>query len=292
MSYTDVVSPECSTAPSITSDFPKITARPNGATSVVSIGDVPFGGEVIPIIAGPCAVESQDLIERAAHMISDLGGAVLRGGAYKPRTSPYSFQGLGIEGLEMMRQAADEANIPLVTEVLSPEVVETMEPLVDAFQVGARNMQNFALLKALGQSTKPVLLKRSFGATLTEWILAAEYIADSGNDQIILCERGIRSFGDETRFTLDLAGALWARSKTRLPVIVDPSHAIGLPNLIGAATAAAVAAGLDGAMVEVHPDPTRALCDADQALHQDQFRELITRARPIAKAIGRPLYRH
>ncbi len=288
-----VSAPQCSKSQSSTVDasrFPIVAAREDGQTSVVTIGDVPFGAGSVPVIAGPCAVESQALIAEGAGLVASLGAAVLRGGAFKPRTSPYSFQGLGMEGLQMMRRAADDAGLPIVTEVLSPELVEAMEPLVDAFQIGARNMHNFPLLEAVGQSEKPVLLKRHFGATITEWILAAEYIADQGNDAIILCERGIRSFGDETRFTFDLAGALWAKSQVRLPVVVDPSHAIGVPELLGAAAAGAVAAGVDGVMVEVHPDRENARCDGAQALNGEQFEALMARVAGAARAVERTIY--
>ena len=281
-------SPVCEPADSA---FPKVAARGGGETTTVAIGDVAFGGEAVPVIAGPCAVESQDLITDAARLVADRGAAVLRGGAYKPRTSPYSFQGTGREGLEMMRRAADSAGLPLVTEVMSPALVEEMAPVVDAFQIGARNMQNIALLEAVGGSDRPVLLKRHFGATIREWILAAEHIAAAGNDRIVLCERGIRSFGEETRFTLDIAGALWAKSKTRLPVIADPSHAIGIPALMAPTASGVVAAGLDGVMVEVHPDRSRALCDADQALTGDQFQALIEQVGRAAEAAGRRLWR-
>ncbi len=267
--------------------FPRIGRRSDGRRNIVSIKDVAFGGNTIPIIAGPCAVESQSLIDEAAREVASRGAAVLRGGAFKPRTSPDSFQGLGMEGVEMMRDAARAHEMPFVTEVMSPKMVEEMGALVDAFQVGARNMQNFALLEALGRADKPVLLKRHFGSTPTEWLMAAEHIASGGNERIILCERGIRAFGDETRFTLDIAGALWARKHSRLPVVVDPSHAIGVPELLAPAAAAAIAAGLDGVMVEVHPRPSCARCDADQALTPQEFGALVGRVKPFA--VERPL---
>lgn len=263
------------------------SARPGG--SVVRIGDVPFGGDRFPVIAGPCAVESRAQIDRAARLVAERGAGVLRGGAFKPRTSPYSFQGLGLEGLELMRRASDAHDIPLVTEVLSPEDVERMAPTVDAFQVGARNMQNFPLLRTLATTARPVLLKRSFGATLREWLLAAEYLLAGGNDRVILCERGVRGFGEQTRFTLDLAGAAWAREETHLPVVVDPSHATGTPSLIPQMARAALAAGLDGVMVEVHPDPEQARSDADQALTAGEFEDLMAGLGPIAEALGRRL---
>lgn len=276
-------------APSANAQFPRVgrDVCPDG--SVVSIGDVAFGADTFVVIAGPCAVESHKLYDEAARTVARLGARVLRGGAFKPRTSPDSFQGLGMSGLTIMQQASREYGVPFVTEVMSPEMVGEMEPIVDAFQIGARNMQNFALLEAVGQTRTPVMLKRNFGATVTEWLKAAEYVAKGGNDQILLCERGIRSFGDETRFTLDLAGAMWAKQQSHLPVIIDPSHAIGLPDLLAGAVAAGAAAGLDGAMVEVHPDASRALCDADQALTPTQFEALMERVAPIARAAGRSI---
>ncbi len=273
--------PESSVPESTDPRFPKIGPRPDGKRQTVSFGDVPIGGDQQIVIAGPCAVESRPLTTEAARTVSVGGAHILRGGAFKPRTSPYSFQGTGMEGLDILADAARQAGLPFVTEVLSPEHVEAMAPRVDAFQIGARNMQNFPLLKAVGATSVPVLLKRNFGATLTEWLHAAEYIASGGNDQIVLCERGIRSFGDETRFTLDIAGALWARNHCRLPVIADPSHAVGLPSLIPDASRAAIATGLDGIMVEVHPAPGRALCDAKQALTPSAFEALMDSLRAL-----------
>ncbi len=271
------------------SEFPLVGALPDGSRSTVRIGDVALGDERFVVIAGPCAVENREQIELTARWVHEHGGSILRGGAYKPRTSPYSFQGLGAEGVELLRRASMKAGIPFVTEVLSPADVDELSPRVDAFQVGTRNMHNFALLDALGRQSKPVMLKRGFGATLREWILAAEYIARGGNDQIVLCERGIRAFGEETRFVLDIAGALWVREHTRLPVIVDPSHATGVPSLVSPLCRAALAAGLDGAMVELHPDPTTALSDADQALRFEEFEALMDGLAPIATAVGRRL---
>lgn len=273
----------------INPEFPRVSRRESAKTAVVSIGSTPFGGDAFQVIAGPCAVESEEIISSAARMVASMGARVLRGGAFKPRTSPYSFQGLGMEGVHLLRKAALAAGIPFVTEVLAPEWVEKMAPHVDAFQIGARNMHNFDLLREVGKSGRPVLLKRSFGATVKEWVFAAEYIANEGNEDIILCERGIRSFDQATRFTLDIAGAMWAKHETRLPVIIDPSHAIGLPHLIGGAVAATAAAGLDGVIVEVHPNPAIARCDGDQALTVADFEALMARLRPIAEAMGRSL---
>lgn len=268
------------------SPYPLI-ARQGAANALVSIGDVVFGGSEFVVIAGPCAVESQEQIEHAARMVQQTGGRVLRGGAFKPRTSPYSFQGLGLEGIEYLRRASLKAEIPFITEVMTVDSVEELEARVDAFQIGTRNMHNFDLLRAIGETRKPVMLKRGFGATLKEWMFAAEYIAKGGNSNIILCERGIRSFAPETRFTLDLAGAVWAKQESCLPVIIDPSHATGLPQLISPLTRAAAAAGLDGVMVEIHDDPSQALSDGDQALTMRQFETLIRELKPVVEAMGR-----
>ncbi len=270
-------------------EFPLVSKASAGTPEPVSIGDVLFGADQFVVIAGPCAVEGPDQIETASKLVRDLGGAVLRGGAFKPRTSPYSFQGLGIEGVELMRRATLKAGIPFVTEVMSVDSIEAMEPRVDAFQVGTRNMHNFDLLRALGETRKPVLLKRGFGATLREWLLAAEYIAKGGNEQIILCERGIRTFDETTRFTVDLAGAVWVKSQTHLPVIVDPSHGTGIPELVAPMAYAAAAAGLDGVMVEIHHDPATALSDGDQAMTPEMFEQMMKRLAPIAQAAGRTL---
>ena len=267
--------PETTTSAPRDPRFPNVGPRPDGQRRVVRFGDVPIGGDHQIIIAGPCAVESRPLTGDAARAVATSGAHILRGGAFKPRTSPYSFEGKGMDGLDILADAAAEAGLPFVTEVLSPRHVEAMAPRVDAFQIGARNMQNFPLLKAVGATDVPVLLKRNFGATLTEWLHAAEHIASGGNTRIVLCERGIRSFGDETRFTLDIGGALWARRHSCLPVIADPSHAVGDPELIPDAARAAIAAGLDGIMVEVHPTPDQALCDADQALTPPVFEALM-----------------
>ena len=265
--------------PQLDSEEYPLVARKERPDTVVGIGSATVG-DGFCLIAGPCAVESEEQIDETARFVATEGAAVLRGGVFKPRTSPYAFQGTGLDGLHTMRRAADAARIPLVTEVPSPELVDAMLPLVDAFQIGARNMQNFPLLKAVGHCDRPVILKRGFASTLTEWLLAAEYIADAGNEAIILCERGIRTFGGELRFTLDLAGALWARRKTHLPIIIDPSHATGHPDLVAPLVHAAHAAGLQGAMVEVHPHPHRALCDASQALDKPAFTAL-TETLPI-----------
>jgi 3-deoxy-7-phosphoheptulonate synthase len=255
----------------------------------VLIRDIEIGGDRFVVIAGPCAIESQDQIEQAASLVASHGAHVLRGGAFKARTSPYTFQGLGLDGVRLMRAAADLQGMPMISEVLSERDIEGMIDYVDAFQVGSRNMDNTALLKLLGEVRKPVLLKRGFAATIGEWLLAAEYIIVGGNDQVVLCERGIRTFSNETRFTLDLAGAVYARQQSRMPVVVDPSHATGNPRLIPALAAATLAAGLDGLMVEVHPDPTSALSDADQALSPELYRGMMEHLRLLATVTGRPI---
>ncbi|MBL0175187.1 MAG: 3-deoxy-7-phosphoheptulonate synthase [Ignavibacteria bacterium] len=263
-----------------------IASQRGNRRHVVRIGGTAFGDGQFVVVAGPCAVESERQILEAARLVASAGGHILRGGAFKARTSPYAFQGLGLEGVLLMRAAADATGLPMVTEVLSQHDVEIMEPHVDAFQVGSRNMDNTALLKDLGQTRKPVMLKRGFASTIREWLLAAEYILLGGNDQVVLCERGIRTFSDETRFTLDLAGAVLAHQQTALPIIIDPSHATGNPALIPALAAATIAAGLDGLMVEVHPNPDAALSDADQALSPEQFHAMMERLRAFAPAAG------
>ncbi|MBE0642834.1 MAG: 3-deoxy-7-phosphoheptulonate synthase [Bacteroidetes bacterium] len=267
-----------------TTKGPDILARTR-----VYIRDIELGGNRFVVIAGPCAIESETQIHDAAALVAAHGAHILRGGAFKARTSPYTFQGLGLDGVKLMREAADRQHMPMITEVLSERDIEGMVDIVDAFQVGSRNMDNTALLKELGQTKKPVLLKRGFAATIKEWLLAAEYIIVGGNDQVVLCERGIRTFSNETRFTLDLAGAVLARQQTHLPVIVDPSHATGNPSLIPALAAATMAAGLDGLMVEVHPDPTVALSDADQALSPELYRGMMEQLHLLATVMGRPL---
>jgi 3-deoxy-7-phosphoheptulonate synthase len=250
---------------------------------------VEIGGDGFVVIAGPCAIESSSQIEAAAEAVS-LGGAhALRGGAFKPRTSPYSFQGLGDEGVTMITAAARRHRLPVVTEVMDTEQLPLLLEHADVLQIGARNMQNFSLLKAVGRVKRPVLLKRGMSATLDEWLLAAEYILDGGNDQIVLCERGIRTFEPRLRNTLDLAGMAWIKQRTRLPVLVDPSHATGDRALVIPMALAAAAAGADGLLVEVHPRPTEARCDGAQALTPAMFQELMAALRKVLNAVGRSL---
>lgn len=258
-------------------------AAPEG--SIVRIGARAFG-RGFSLIGGPCAVESRLQIQAAARAAAGAGIHVLRGGAFKPRTSPYAFQGLGLRGLELLAEAGRASGLPVVSEILDPGHLERMYPLVDAFQVGARNMQNFELLKALGDVDRPVVLKRGPSATLEEWLLAAEYLLAGGNGQVLLCERGIRSFNTNTRYTLDLATAVQAKALTHLPVIVDPSHATGLPELVPPLAAAALAAGLDGVMFEFHPQPEAALSDGPQALRVEALDAMVERLRRVEAALA------
>jgi 3-deoxy-7-phosphoheptulonate synthase len=234
-----------------------------------------FGSGRPVIIAGPCSVESEEQILAAAHAVKRAGATALRGGAFKPRTSPRSFQGLGAEGLRLLALARQETGLPIVTEVMDTAQIDLVAEYADVLQIGSRNMQNFALLKEIGKAGKPVMLKRGLAATVSEWLSAAEYITASGNDQVILCERGIRTFETATRNTLDLSSALVAKRLSGLPVVADPSHAAGRTDLIADLSRASLAAGMDGLMIEVHPNPKAALSDADQQLECDEFHALM-----------------
>lgn len=246
-----------------------------------------FGGEAVVLCAGPCSVESEEQIEATAAGVAASGAAVLRGGAFKPRTSPYAFQGLGRQGLEWLRDAADRHGLAVVTEVLDPRHVEMVAEYADMLQIGARNMQNFALLREAGLAGKPVLLKRGFAATVDEWLMAAEYVLVEGNPHVVLCERGVRSFDSATRNLLDLAVVPLLAELTHLPVIVDPSHGTGLARLVEPMSLAAIAAGADGLLVEVHPEPAGAASDGAQSLTLDQFARLASRLGDVAVAAGR-----
>jgi len=243
--------------------------------TVVHVGPVAIGGSRPAIMAGPCSVESYEQVFSTAEAVKAAGATILRGGAYKPRTSPYDFQGLGIEALEILSQVRGETGMPVVSEVLSTDDIEIVADHVDMLQVGARNMQNFALLKRLGQLQKPVLLKRSPAATVKEWLLAAEYILAGGNGHVVLCERGIRSYDPQLRNTLDLAGMALARQLSHLPVIADPSHGTGRSDLIPVMSRAALAAGADGLIIEVHPDPANAMSDGTQSLDFGAFARMM-----------------
>ncbi len=254
-------------------------------------GDGGVGDGAVHVIAGPCSVESRDMILRTAKAVRDAGGVALRGGAFKPRTSPYAFRGLGREALEYLAEARQVTGLPVVTEVLDPRQVGLVAELADVLQVGARNMQNFPLLSEVGDCRKPVLLKRGLSATLEEFLLAAEYILARGNRQVMLCERGIRTFERALRYTLDVGAVAYLKQETHLPVLVDPSHAAGRRDLVPSIALAAVAAGADGLLVEAHPDPDGARSDGDQSLTLDGFADLMDGVRAVARATGKELAR-
>ena len=257
--------------------------------TVVRVRDLVIGGGRIGVIAGPCSVESEEQILQVAAQVKEAGAAGLRGGAFKPRTSPYSFQGLKEDGLKLLAAARDLTGLAVVTEVMTPHHVEMVSNYADVLQIGARNMQNYHLLQAVGETQKPVLLKRGPSATIDEFLLAAEYILDQGNTQIVLCERGIRTFESHTRFTLPLATVPYLHERTHLPVIIDPSHGTGIAALVGPMCAASIAAGCDGLIVEVHPDPSKALSDGAQSLTPTAFAEAMDACRKVAEALGRQL---
>ena len=258
-------------------------------TLVTIAPGVVFGGAEIPIIAGPCSVESEAQIVLAAQQVRDAGGSALRGGAYKPRSSPYAFQGLGRKGLELLDLARRETGLAIVTEALDDEGAHLVAEVADCIQIGARNMQNYSLLRTVGRLGKPVLLKRGMSATITDLLMSAEYILAEGNSQVILCERGIRSFDPSTRNLFDLTAIPLVQKLSHLPMVADPSHGTGLRDKVLPMGRAAIAAGADGLLVEMHPDPERALSDGGQSLYPDQFARLIREARVIADAIGRSI---
>jgi 3-deoxy-7-phosphoheptulonate synthase len=263
--------------------------RKDREATLVQVGDILIGGEKVVVIAGPCSVESREPLIATAQSVKSAGALMLRGGAFKPRTLPYSFQGLGEEGLKLLAEAREETGLPIVTEVISPGDVELVEAYTDVLQIGARNMQNYPLLKRVGRASKPVLLKRGLSATIEEWLSAAEYVLHGGNRDVILCERGIRSFQRLTRFTLDLTAVPLLKEISNLPVIVDPSHGTGIRSLVSPMSKAAVAAGADGLLIEVHPQPERAKSDGAQSLTPDGFRALMEGLYPVARAVGRSL---
>ena len=258
--------------------------------TIVKVGaDVEIGAGLVHVIAGPCTVEGSEMLIATAHWVKGCGATLLRGGAYKPSTSPYSFQGMGKEGLEILAEARAQTGLPIVTEVLDPRDVDLVEQYADVLQIGARNMQNFNLLKELAKTRKPVMLKRGLSATVEEWLLAAEYLYAGGNHDVILCERGIRTFETATRNTLDLNAVPLVKSLTHLPVVVDPSHGTGKWDLVTPMARAAVAAGADAIMIEVHPRPADALKDGFESLTFESFASLMEGLRPVARAVGRPL---
>ena len=257
--------------------------------SVIDVSGVKIGGGHMGVIAGPCSVESLDQVLEIAKAAKASGANLLRGGAFKPRTSPYSFQGLGLEGLYILCKVREEVGLPIVTELMSPDYLDVFEEKVDLIQIGARNMQNFDLLKQLGKVKRPILLKRGLNATYEEWIMSAEYIMASGNENVILCERGIRTFETFTRNTLDLQSIPVLNNKTHLPVVIDPSHAGGKWWLVEPMAKAAVAAGADGLMIEVHNNPECALCDGAQSLKPEKFDALLKQIRQIAEVVGKQI---
>jgi 3-deoxy-7-phosphoheptulonate synthase len=263
------------------------TFKPEG--TVITVGDVRIGGDEVIVMAGPCSAESDQQVMSTAEAVKRAGAKVLRGGAFKPRSSPYSFQGLGEEGLRLLRAACDQFGMPLVSEVMDPSQIELMDRYVDIYQVGARNMQNFSLLRELGRARKPVLLKRGISATIEEWLLSAEYVLAGGNGAVILCERGIRTFESYTRNTLDISAIPVVKKLSHLPVFVDPSHGTGRRDKVVPMARAAVAAGADGLLIEVHCDPDHALSDGAQSMFPGQFDRLMAELRIIAPAIGRSI---
>ncbi|MHB1245362.1 MAG: 3-deoxy-7-phosphoheptulonate synthase [Sulfuriferula sp.] len=269
----------------------KIVAREwHKENSVIDIKGIKLGGNTIQVIGGPCSVETQQQMDDAAKFVKAAGCRLMRGGAFKPRTSPYAFQGKGVEGLEMFRKAADAQNLPIVTELMDIRMLDTfLEWDVDVIQIGTRNMQNFDLLKEVGRTRKPVILKRGMSATVSEWLMAAEYIAAGGNHNIIFCERGVRSFETYYRNMLDVTAIPVLKKETHFPVIVDPSHAGGKAWMVPALSRAAIAAGADGLLVEMHPKPCEAWCDADQALNPDELKSLMGEIKGIAQVLGRDI---
>jgi 3-deoxy-7-phosphoheptulonate synthase len=255
--------------------------------TILEVGNVQFGSKEVVVIAGPCSVESESQIHEIAALVKKMGAKVLRGGAFKPRTSPYSFQGLGEEGLKLLKDAAKANDLLSISEVMEISQIEVMEPIIDILQVGARNMQNYPLLKELGKCRKPVVLKRGLSARIEEMLMSAEYILSEGNPQVIFCERGIRTFETYTRNTMDISAIPVVKKRSHLPIIADPSHGIGLRDKVIPMARAAVAAGADGLMIEVHNHPDKALSDGAQSLYPEQFEQLMKELRAIIKVIGR-----
>lgn len=275
---------------SVSAPYKLVSREWKASDTVVRLGNgTEIGGGSVAIMAGPCSVESRDQIRRSAELVREHGGTVLRGGAFKPRTSPYSFQGLGEQGLVWMREAADEFGLATVTEAIDSDSARLVEQYADMIQLGARNMQNFALLNTVGAMRKPVLLKRGMAATMKEWLLAAEYLLAAGNEDVILCERGIRSFDPATRNVMDIGAIALAKSLSHLPVIGDPSHGTGVRSLVPALARATVASGADGLIVEMHPNPDEALSDGAQTLFPEQFSAMVAQVRGVVEGLGNRL---
>ena len=274
----------------VTEPYKKANRKYHPDDTVIDLGNgAAIGGEKLAVIAGPCSVESEAQIVEVAEAVKKSGAAALRGGAFKPRTSPYSFQGMGNDGIRLLQEAKAVTGLPIVTEIMSTDNIEMFEMCVDVIQVGARNMQNFDLLKQLGHTTKPILLKRGLSSTIEEWLMSAEYIMAGGNDKVILCERGIRTFETFTRNTLDLSAVLAVKKLSHLPVVVDPSHACGQAWMVERMSLAAVAAGADGLIIEVHNDPKNALCDGAQSITPADFGGLMGKLGTVAACVGRSL---
>jgi len=271
----------------ITKPYKLVSREFKKEKTIIKIKELKIGGEEVVVMAGPCAVENKEMLIKTAKKVKEAGAKVLRGGAFKPRTSPYSFQGLGEEGLRYLKEVSKITNLPVVTEAMDPRQVELVSRYADIIQIGARNMQNFDLLKEVGKINKPVLLKRGMASTIKEFLMSAEYILSSGNKKVILCERGIRTFEEETRFTLDLSAVSLIKNLTHLPIIVDPSHATGRRDLVISMSIAAIAAGSDGLIIEVHPNPQEALSDGFQSLALEEFSTLMQKLYPITQAVGR-----
>ena len=271
----------------VSAPYKLVSREAKRENTVVSIGGVPVGGERLAIVGGPCAVESERQAIEIGKSVREAGATLYRGGAYKPRTSPYSFQGLGVEGLKILARVRAETGLPIITEVLDTETVDVVAEHADCLQVGARNMQNFSLLKRLGRIRKPVLLKRGMAATIEELLLSAEYLLAEGNYEVVLCERGVRTFADHTRNTLDLSAVPYVQRISHLPILVDPSHGTGKRAKVLPLSRAAVAVGADGLLIEVHNDPEHALSDGPQALLPEMFRELVAEMRRLAPVVGR-----
>lgn len=269
--------------------FKKVNRKFQPADTVVNVNGVLIGGKNVVIMGGPCAVESFEQMDTITPLVKSAGASILRAGAYKPRTSPYSFQGMGVPGLDLLKQMKEKYNIPVISEVMNIEDIPLFLDTVDIIQVGARNMQNFSLLKELGKTNKPVLLKRGLANTIEEWLMSAEYIMAGGNTNVILCERGIRTFETSTRNTLDISSIAVVKKLTHLPIIIDPSHAAGRWEYIESLSKAAIAAGADGLIIEVHPEPEKALSDGQQSLKPERFKDVVEKCRKIAIAIDRTL---
>ena len=281
----------CSIDTTVKTDDPELvrrSSRPEG--TIVDVNGIRIGGKEIVIMAGPCAVESEVQLSETAKSVRAGGASILRGGAFKPRTSPYSFQGLGTEGLEMLERARNETGLSVVTEVMDTRQVETVARYADMLQIGSRNMQNFPLLKEAGRTSMPIMLKRGMMATIDEYLHAAEYLLSQGNTQVVLCERGIRTFESSTRYTLDLNAIPVLKQRTHLPVLVDPSHGTGVRSLVATMAKASIAAGADGLLMEVHYRPEEALCDGSQSLYPEEFGMMMGDLRKVAEAIGRTIH--